>query len=398
MKSENQIKNISSIGISCCGCGNCAIICSKNAISMMYDVEGFLVPFVNQNCVDCGACLKTCPQTKPIELQQKQIAFAAITKDIEVLTRASSGGAFGTIAKHFISKGNAYVCAASYIDGEVRHMIATDIDAVKQCQGSKYVQSNLGNCFSTIKELLRDSINYVLFCGTPCQVNALYAYLHHRPSNLYTLDLVCHGVPSPRFLAYDLKHYDKTGKRLKDVRFRWRNPNKERTTSGFILSIVKSDSTRLYSSSYDPYFSSFMRGVSFRESCYNCHYANLNRVGDITIGDLDSAKHYPDFHAGESKSTIIVNNDHGRFLWNEIKCLFDYISIDLSVEAAANHQLSHPYQRSSVRDNIYKDAYMLSFKQMKLKYAFPMTKQQKVMSFLQSYIPSLYKFIIEKVL
>lgn len=394
----NKQTNINCIGIDCCGCGNCANACPKNAITMRPNGEGFLTPCIGHICVDCGLCLNVCPQTKNIELQREQIALGAITKDREVLAKAASGGVFGTIAKHVLTKNNSFVCAASFIDGEVRHIITSNVDDIKKCQGSKYVQSNLGDCFLKIKEILKNGNNVVLFSGTPCQVSALYSYLHNRPSNLYTLDLVCHGVPSPKFLSSDLRHYDKTGKTLKDVRFRWRNPNKEKTSSGFILSIVKSNSTRLYSSSYDPYYASFMRGESFRESCYNCHYANLKRVGDISIGDFDSAKRYPHFHPGEAKSITIINNQHGEELWKEVSKQFDTITIDLEIEATANHQLSHPFRRPEVRDIIYRDAYSLNFKRMRSKYSRPATRQQKVLAYFQTHIPYIYKLLLEKLL
>ena len=66
-------------------------------------------------------------------------------------------------------------------------------------------------------------------------------------------------------------------------------------------------------------------------------YANLNRVGDITIGDCDSAKLYPNFHPNESKSSIIVNNSNGTYLWSMVKKNFFYTYLDLQYEAEINH-------------------------------------------------------------
>lgn len=394
-----NVKNVTSVGVDCCGCGNCANTCSMDAISMKPDNEGFLTPSISMDdCINCGACLKACPQTKPVETLHKQKAFAAVTHDAEILSKASSGGAFGTIAKYILTKEHSYVCAASFVNGEVRHIITQNYDDIRKCQGSKYVQSDVTDCIPRLKEILKDANNIVLFCGTPCQVNALYSFLHKHPENLYTLDLVCHGVPSPKFLASDLSHYCKDVASLKDIRFRWRNPNKQKSGSGFFLSVVKPQSSRLYSSNFDPYFASFMRGESFRESCYKCHYANLNRVGDITIGDFDSASKYQFFHPGESKSTVIVNTKHGSALWYEVMKLFDYIAIDLNVEAAFNHQLSEPFKRSSIRDDVYADAFSLSFSQMRKKYSVQVTYQQHVLAFIQTYMPVVYKLLLEKFL
>lgn len=46
----------------CCGCSACANKCTKNAITMQPNVEGFLYPRINERlCVECGACEKVCP-------------------------------------------------------------------------------------------------------------------------------------------------------------------------------------------------------------------------------------------------------------------------------------------------------------------------------------------------
>lgn len=394
---QEDMNSVESIGSNCCGCGNCYQTCPKNAIEMLSNAEGFLTPVINDKCVNCGACLNVCPQNKEINFSsEKKIGYVAISRDREILRNSASGGIFGTIAKHYLSQSNTYICAASFDSGDVRHIITQNLEDIKKCQGSKYVQSNLSDCFPNIKVILRENKNRVLFCGTPCQVAALYSYLKSRPANLLTLDLVCHGVPSPKFLKKDIEHYCKDMNELENLKFRWKHPDKPRGGSGFFLALYNTSKYRLYSSSYDPYFASFMRGESFRESCYQCRYANLNRVGDITIGDCDSAKLYPHFHPDECKSSVIVNTSIGNAVWEDVKNLFDYDVLDLMKEAEANHQLSHPFVRPKSRDCIYKDVEVTSFNQMKKKYASPNTKQQKVLSLIQTYIPILYKLIILK--
>lgn len=388
-------KNISIIDLDCCGCLNCEKVCAKHAIKITASEEGFLYPELNNNCTECGACLKVCPQTKDFTGSLIQVAYAAISKDEQVMSKASSGGVFGTIAKHILQKKNSYVCTASFVDGEVKHIITNKLDDIKRCQGSKYVQSNIGDCIPQIKMLLKSG-SLVLFCGTPCQVAALYSYLGSRHENLYTLDLICHGVPSPLFFKKNMKHYCKSFEKINDIRFRWKNPFTPNRKSSFILNIEKENGYELYSSSYDPYFASFMRGESFRQSCYQCKYSNLNRMGDITIGDFDSHNLYPEFCPEFGKSTVIINTNQGYELWKETCGLFHTLNIDLDKEAAVNHQLDHPFKKSVIRDFIYQDVKRLSFKELQKKYARPNTKQQKILFAIQTYIPELYKLVLLK--
>lgn len=386
--------NISIIGTDCCGCANCSNVCPQRAILMTANYEGFLYPEISDKCIDCGVCLKVCPQMMNYANERGAEGYAAISKDTDILQNASSGGVWGTIAKHFLSTNNSYICAASFVDGEVKHIITKDISEIRKCQGSKYVQSNLNGCFKIIKDYLKDD-KRILFCGTPCQVAALYSFLKKRPLNLFTIDLICHGVPSPTFLKKDLEYYCKDVSRLKNVRFRWKNPRTPKFKSGFFLYIEKNNKSELYSSGFDPYFSTFMNGESFRLSCYQCKYANLHRVGDITIGDFDSWTLYPNFHPNDGKSTVIINTPLGGSLWNYVDGFFDYICIDINKEAEKNHQLQCPFDKSSIRDRIYKDVNSWTIKELRKNYAHPSTKRQRVLFMIQEYLPCIYKSLIK---
>lgn len=362
---------------------------------MSLDSEGFIRPIINDKCIDCGACLRVCPIVKQNSMPERQKSFIALTKKIEIKKQAASGGVFGTIAQNFLTQPDTYVCAASFVDGCVKHIITQNISDLRKCQGSKYVQSYLTDVIPQIKKIIENEKNRVLFCGTPCQVDAIYAYLRKRPKNLYTLDLVCHGVPSPLFLKKDLMQYEKSKEALGNVKFRWRNPKFNKTHSVYFLSLEAKRKTTIYSSSYDPYFATFMRGMSFRESCYQCHYANLKRVGDITIGDCDSHLLYPEFHSADSKSTVILNTEQGELLWNSIEDEFYFTELDLEKEAKKNHQLSHSSPRPKERDHIYKDLENLSFSAFRKKYASPVSIQQKVLFMIQTYLPTIYRIIVE---
>ena len=69
----------------CTACQACFNICPKNAISMIYDNEGFLYPKVNMElCVNCGLCSKVCPINKKRKTNNQGIAYLCMNKDINV--------------------------------------------------------------------------------------------------------------------------------------------------------------------------------------------------------------------------------------------------------------------------------------------------------------------------
>ena len=304
-----------------------------------------------------------------------------------VYKNAASGGIFGTLANVFLSQKNAFVCGAGFIDGKVRHIIISDKNDVALLQNSKYVQSDLEDTYPRVKKIIAQGYK-VLFCGTPCQVDGLYSFLGARPDTLYTIDLVCHGVPSPAFLEKKLQEYKSVGM-IKNIAFRWKNPFYQRSKSAFFFSVsLDKGRKKVVSSSFDAYFSCFMRNESFRLSCYGCKYANLDRCGDITIGDCDSSSFYPCFYPEYSRSTIIINNGQGTKFWAEHASLFNFMPLDLAREASCNHQLSYPSKKPSCRSYLYKDVAMMSYAQLERKYCKAYTWKHKVLFFLQRTLPS----------
>ena len=188
----------------CCGCGYCLHICKKKAISLKEDSDGYIYPVIDQAlCIDCGMCRKTCPQLKP-ELVTPIKTYSAYRKSEQKREASSSGGAFAAVAEKFLNE-NAYVCGAAFDENfNLNQRMIASIEELKPLLGSKYVQSSLSEVLPIIKE--RCQTEKVLFCGTPCQVNAVKKFVSNT-ENLYTIDIICHGVPPLKCFMLFWKHY-----------------------------------------------------------------------------------------------------------------------------------------------------------------------------------------------
>ena len=160
----------------CFGCGLCAALCPKDAISMEKNLEGFLHPSVSaEKCIDCGLCEKTCPALQKNDEGSKTIRGIYAYKHPEkgIRKNSSSGGAFSALAQHCLQNGGVVYGAAQTEDlTQVRHQTAQDMDGLSALRGSKYVQSDACRCYGSVADELQQG-RMVLFTGTACQVYAL---------------------------------------------------------------------------------------------------------------------------------------------------------------------------------------------------------------------------------
>lgn len=168
------------------------------------------------------------------------------------------------------------------------HVCADTMEQVYPMQGSKYVQSNVGNTYAEAKEKLQED-RFVLFSGTPCQVAALKSYLGNKVyDKLFTLDLVCHGVPNNRFFHQYLSTFEKeyNGK-VTDFHFRHKRPD---WLHGCMWAKLKKGERYITKEIFhveSPYFDFFsQKDKSCRQSCSVCKYATSSRVSDMTMGDF----------------------------------------------------------------------------------------------------------------
>lgn len=209
----------------CCGCTACASICAHDAITMKPDKLGFLYPVVDTaKCTGCGLCEKVCAfhenYDKSLNLPLPD-AYAARHKDMAEVETSRSGAAFIAISDYILENGGV-VYGAGYTDHfRVVHKRATTKEQRNEFKGSKYVQSDLSGVFRQVKQDLRAGLT-VLFSGTPCQTAGLHSYVGKKlRENLFLVDIVCHGVPSP-FIWRDYISYleKKHGSEICYVNFR----------------------------------------------------------------------------------------------------------------------------------------------------------------------------------
>lgn len=368
----------------CTGCGACYNICPKEAINMQENEEGFLYPKIDEKkCVNCNLCEKTCPVSRKENLSNiKSEVYAAINKDGNILMKSSSGGLFSVLAEETINKGG-YVYGSIFDEQlNVIHTCVNSKKKLEKLRGSKYVQSNVGDTFKTVKKQL-ESGQKVLYSGTPCQIAGLKAYLNKEYENLITVDLICHGVPSQKFFNKYIKHISK-GKEIKA--FKFRNKDKNDCNIMILSYQIGKKKKEIRNPQLDPYYNAFLSQKNYRESCYQCKYANLNRVGDFTLGDFWGVeKYHKKFNNDYGVSVILINTKKAKYFFEEnIKNRIIYEKTNIEYVKVKNQNLNAPSQRPQERDNIYTDLNKYGFKYITKKYLRP---KNYIIIKLKSFIP-----------
>ena len=331
----------------CCGCGACANTCSKGAIRMVENREGFLVPQVDEAlCVDCGLCLKACPALQDKrENDHKPDCYASQAPD-NIRAISSSGGVFTPLAEAILNRGG-FVCGAAFRnDWTVHHIIIDKKEDLDKLRRSKYVQSDTEDCFKRIKALLRDG-KWVLFSGTPCQVAGLYTYLGKEYDTLLTVDIFCHGAPSPGVWKRYLKENYKPGT-IADVNFR---DKKAIGWSCSHVAITLKNGEKEVSDNYTKWFHS---SVILRPSCEDCKYSKIPRPADISLGDWWSiSKIDTKLNDGKGLSNVLLNSEKGKNI---------YASLNLSKSQRIalpdwynNGHLRHGIKLNRERANFFRD-------------------------------------------
>lgn len=349
----------------CCACTACKNICPKQAIEMISDEKGFLYPKINENrCIKCGLCEKVCFYNTGYKVLDDHLnkieTYAVKHKDFNIRMNSRSGGIFTALSDYILdNKGVIY--GVGYKENFiVCYKRAETKKERNKFRGSKYVQSELNDIFKQVKNDLENG-RWVLFSGTPCHVAGLVKYLGKKKfEKLLLVDVVCHGVPSPKtfkdYINYVERKYN--GKvdnfDFRDKTFGW-NTHIE----SFIINNKK------YSSNI--YTNLFCSHLGFRESCYTCQVANLNRPSDITIADCwGIAENRPDIDDNKGVSLVIVNTKKGKTIQEKILSDLEYYIIDIN--DYMQPQLRGPNKRSEKVDVFWNDYLNNGFTYIAKKY------------------------------
>lgn len=304
----------------CSGCLACFSSCPFGAIEIIQNKEGFYEPKINlEKCKNCGKCKRICPKESNIDLKNdvEKFCFAAYSKEGEY-KKSSSGGIFALLANYILEE-NGFVFGASFDESfkKVEHIFVDNKKDLYKLRFSKYLQSNIKNSFKKAKEKLEEN-KKVLFCGTPCQIAGLKAYLEKEYSNLYLVDLLCHGVPSSLVWEKYLKEVSK-GRKIISANFR----DKEYSSIPRLLIEFKDNSkiSKIYKESL--YYRAFMENMTLNDSCYDCKYRTLKRTGDVTLGDFWGIEKIAPKYANNNNgvSLVIANSKKGKELFQKIEPL-----------------------------------------------------------------------------
>ena len=331
----------------CTGCSACVNSCPKKALSFKRDRFGYFVPDIDiEKCNQCGLCANLCPAIKlpPKSNSDNPSLYAFIARDESLLTKSSSGAAFGVLAGHMLSQGGAVSgCAwskdwnkslsdsgndtsseplSSKILPVAEHVVADNEADLQKLHKSKYFQSYMGSVFSEISDLLKLG-RRVLFCGCPCQVAGLKSYLRKDYDGLICVDLLCGNAPSQSFFA----RYVKESFKEIPVSYEFRNKTSGSWGTHTVKVGFNNNTSSAIERNADLFQKAYHKHIMTPPHCERCKYQSIPRYGDITIGDFwGISKHDPQFNCQKGVSLILINNDKGRsFLESIPKDAIDYL-------------------------------------------------------------------------
>lgn len=340
----------------CCGCESCAQICPVSCIEMTENREGFLYPQVNgERCIGCGKCERVCPvSSHEDDSSFSGQVYAAYAKD-ELRLGSASGGLFALIAGRLISEGGA-VCGARLSEDclEVFHVVVENESDLAALRGSKYVQSRMGNVYRETEALLKEG-RQVLFSGTPCQVEGLLRFLGKPYDGLITVDLICHGVPSPKAWRQYAEEMGLAGYSFRDKSRGW--------VTHLAAAYLSGGEKKLIPWEDDPFCTGFSDDIFLRRCCYDCRFRRAHHSSDITLGDFWGIEtEVPELFDDKGISAVMINSPRGRKIFEDIKGELVYRQVSFEAMARHNAVIRQPDMPKN-REAFFRDIDRLTFRE-----------------------------------
>lgn len=340
----------------CVGCGSCAAICPQQCIRMSADSEGFRHPSIDiDRCVSCLCCEQACPLLQDAPEYPGTTAYAVKNREESVRLKSSSGGVFTALAELVLAKGGC-VCAARYdAEFEVIHDFAYSISEIAPFRGAKYSQSSAERCFPEIKSLLQEG-RIVLFVGTPCQTAGLSTFLGKDDPNLILVDMICHGVPSPKVWHRYLQarqNADSNGGQIVSVDLRSKATGWSRYAYSVDIGYQDGSHYRV-SQGRDPFMRGFVQNLYLRQSCSHCSFKGNHRRSDLTLGDYWGIwEQHPDFDDNRGVSLLLVHSRKGEIIWNVVREQMSCIPVTLEDAFNNNPSALISFSAHAMREHFF---------------------------------------------
>ena len=351
----------------CCGCGACYSACPNGSISMQYDAEGFLYPTINaETCLHCDLCETVCPVLSAgAPAKNNHVAFAARTNDVDALVQSTSGGIAFELASYVLRLGGVVYGACFDEAMRVVHQEITDASELKKLQGSKYVQSDIGNTYACAKQHLQKG-DWVLFTGSPCQIEGLYSFLRKEYPTLITMDFICHGVPAPGLWEQYLN--ETAFSSAKNIVFREKSKGWE-TNSRFVV-FDKNNRPICKQSFYkNPFYFFFANNYSLRPICYECPFKTGYKKSDFTVGDLwGISKLLPNKPDDRGMSLVLLNSEKAADIFEKLAENIDSWAISYDDAIAENMMFLRSVTKPQKRALFFKEIQSSTFKKLYGKY------------------------------
>lgn len=310
----------------CCGCRACEVKCPKSCITMIEDNEGFLYPQVDQSiCIDCGLCDKVCPVINQSQAIKPLEVYAAINPDENIRLNSSSGGVFTPLAKEVIDNGGIVFGVSWNKEWLAEHTFIENVEDIAKFRGSKYLQSNTNNSYAKAEEFLKTD-RKVLFSGTPCQIAGLKIFLRKEYDNLLCVEVICHGVPSPKIWREYLEYMRITNKEVANneivnISFRDKIVGWKRFSITFFAN-HNNKATRIFTETLDKniYMQGFLKDLYLRPSCHSCPARAGKSGADISIADYWGVnRQFPKLDDDKGIGLVLLYSKKGKNAYVNLK-------------------------------------------------------------------------------